>query len=67
VYLAVLEKTIGTSLKNLPSMVAATAQYESWAARQLAVTPSDVAPKHRHMAEAVFPFMRATFYRWAQL
>jgi len=48
-------------------MIAATAQYESWVARQLAVIPSDLALKHRHMAEAVFPFMRATFYRWAQL
>ena len=28
--------------------------------------PSDVKLKHRNMALSAFPFLRATFYRWAQ-
>lgn len=29
--------------------------------------PADVKRKHAAMAEGVFPFLRATFYRWMQL
>jgi len=45
----------------------ATAGYETWLAGRVALLPADLRAKHRHMAEAVFPFLRATFYRWAQL
>ncbi len=45
----------------------ATAGYEAWLAARLSLLPADLRAKHRHMAEAVFPFLRATFYRWAQL
>jgi hypothetical protein len=45
----------------------ATAAYEKWLAGQLQIIPQDLARKHELMREAVFPFFRATFYRWAQL
>ena len=44
----------------------ATARYEKWLARHLRLIPDDVALKHQRMREAVFPFLRATYYRWAQ-
>jgi hypothetical protein len=44
-----------------------TAGYEAWLGRQLQIVPADLARKHETMRAAVFPFFRATFYRWAQL
>src|SRR6202041_1972539 len=60
-------KTIQASVKNLPSIVAATGNLERWKAQQISMVRGDLALKHRMMAEAVFPFLRSTFYRWAQL
>ena len=45
----------------------ATENYESWLAARLTVIAADVERKHAAMAEAPFAFLRATFYRWAQL
>jgi len=45
----------------------ATAEFERWLAGQLPIIRQDLALKHEHMAEAAFPFFRATFYRWLQL
>ena len=45
----------------------ATADFERWLANRLPIIRKDVALKHTHMAEAPFPFFRATFYRWIQL
>src|SRR5215472_15218166 len=55
------------SVKNLPSIVAVTADFERWTAKQLTVVRGDLFLKHKLMARAVFPFLRSTFYRWAQL
>ncbi len=44
-----------------------TTTYEAWLSQQLEIVPADLALKHQTMREAVFPFFRATFYRWAQL
>ena len=52
---------------QLPTILQATESYEKWVARQVEIVPADLSLKHWHMAEAVFPFLRATFYRWAQL
>ena len=41
-------------------------QYEAWLAGFMPLLPSDLDLKHKRMSEAVFPFMRATYYRWAQ-
>jgi hypothetical protein len=45
----------------------ATSDFEHWLAGQLPIIRQDLALKHQHMAEAAFPFFRATFYRWLQL
>ncbi len=52
---------------KLPNIIEATESFECWIAKQVQIVPADLSLKHRHMAEAVFPFLRATFYRWAQL
>lgn len=45
----------------------ATAGYEKWLAGELELVPADLKRKHQAMREALFPFFRATFYRWSQL
>ena len=45
----------------------ATAAYETWLGKQIPLLPADIKLKHQRMTEGVFPFLRATFYRWAQL
>jgi uncharacterized protein (DUF2252 family) len=46
---------------------AATRRYEAWLARTVPLVPADLRLKHRLMTADPFSFMRATFYRWAQL
>jgi hypothetical protein len=47
------------------NIVEATASYEAWLRKQLSlVLDDDVALKHKRMAEASFPFLRATYYFW---
>ena len=41
--------------------------YETWLARTVPVVRTDLDLKHRLMAADAFSFLRATFYRWAQL
>lgn len=45
----------------------ATASYESWLGKHLRIIPEDLDLKHKAMAGDVFPFLRATFYRWMQV
>jgi uncharacterized protein (DUF2252 family) len=46
----------------------ATKRYEAWLGERLTLVQADLALKHSWMAEAPFPFfLRATFYRWAQV
>lgn len=45
----------------------ATKIYEAWLAKRTPLVPADLALKHQRMAEDPFQFLRATFYRWAQV
>ena len=45
----------------------ATKLYECWLAEHMTLIGTDLIAKHQAMAQAVFPFMRATYYRWAQV
>jgi hypothetical protein len=47
-------------------IIQATRDYEAWLGARLTLVPEDLKLKHQHMAEGVFPFLRATFYRWVQ-
>jgi uncharacterized protein (DUF2252 family) len=45
----------------------ATTAYETWLGKKIPLIAADLKLKHQRMSEGVFPFLRATFYRWAQL
>ncbi len=45
----------------------ATQDYEAWLGKRITLLPADLTRKHAAMAQDVFPFLRATFYRWMQL
>src|SRR5207244_5696419 len=46
-------------------IVEATARYEAWLAERIPLVKADLEHKHRTMSAGIFPFLRATFYRWA--
>ncbi|MBV8444726.1 MAG: DUF2252 family protein, partial [Candidatus Dormibacteraeota bacterium] len=52
---------------SLPSIGEATASYEAWLGRRIAIVTADLAFKHEQMTVGSFPFLRSTFYRWAQV
>ena len=45
----------------------ATKSYEDWLRQNTRVIEADLKVKHQQMADSIFPFMRATFYRWIEL
>ena len=45
----------------------ATQRYETWLERHLTIIAEDLELKHRAMRSQPFPFLRATYYRWAQV
>jgi uncharacterized protein (DUF2252 family) len=49
------------------NIVKATRQFEAWLGRHTDIVQKDLHLKHRNMKAAIFPFLRATYYRWAQL
>jgi Uncharacterized protein conserved in bacteria (DUF2252) len=49
------------------NIVKATAKYEAWLATHLKIVEKDLTFKHAQMRLAPFPFLRATYYRWAQV
>src|ERR1700675_3583366 len=49
------------------NIVKATKQYEDWLALHIRIVEPDLRFKHEQMAAALFPFFRATFYRWLQV
>src|SRR5579863_3583502 len=49
------------------SMSRATADYEAWLADRITIVDVDLKKKHQNMTLDPFIFLRATFYRWAQV
>jgi hypothetical protein len=49
------------------NIVEATKSYESWLAGQTRLLKADLVFKHEEMRREAFPFLRATYYRWAQV
>ncbi len=49
------------------NIVKATRKYEDWLRLRIRIVEPDLRIKHEQMAAALFPFFRATFYRWVQL
>lgn len=48
-------------------VIKATQKYENWLGERIPLIRADLDRKHALMAESPFPFLRATFYRWAQV
>jgi len=53
--------------KSLSDIGECTRSYEKWLASRIPLIQEDLRLKHAEMKKALFPFMRATFYRWAQV
>jgi hypothetical protein len=49
------------------NVVKATRHFEDWLGHRTALVKKDLRLKHASMAEGIFPFLRATYYRWAQV
>ena len=49
------------------NIVKATRQFEDWLGHRTDLVKKDLRLKHANMKAAVFPFLRATYYRWAQV
>jgi len=49
------------------NIVKATKKFEDWLRLHIRIVEPDLRFKHEQMAAAVFPFFRATFYRWVQV
>src|SRR4051794_38081735 len=47
-------------------IVQSTTAYEGWMDRRTDISRRLLEKKHVRMAEGVFPFLRATFYRWVE-
>jgi hypothetical protein len=45
----------------------ATKKFEAWLAGHVPLIQADLTLKHSRMEEAPLPFLRSTFYRWAQM
>ena len=58
-------ETIATG--SLLNISLATRRYEEWLAKYTALYRPHLKLKHDLMREGVFPFFRATFYRWVQV
>src|SRR3990170_5280698 len=48
-------------------IIMATIDYERWLKRRIDVVEPDLHLKHEAMADSLFAFLRATFYRWVSL
>ncbi|USI74759.1 DUF2252 family protein [Sphingomonas morindae] len=53
---------------GVPPIAESVRRYEAWLAAQLpgAVVAADLAAKHDRMREGAFPFLRASYWRWAE-
>jgi Uncharacterized protein conserved in bacteria (DUF2252) len=49
------------------NVVKATRQFEDWLGHRTDIVKKDLHFKHANMKAEVFPFLRATYYRWAQV
>ena len=49
------------------NVIKATRQFESWLAQRTRIDQKDLRLKHANMKADIFMFLRATYYRWAQV
>src|SRR5262245_46596614 len=51
---------------DMRDIIESTNDFESWMKRRADISNRLLARKHDKMADGAFPFLRATFYRWAE-
>ncbi|HXN23557.1 MAG TPA: DUF2252 family protein [Candidatus Dormibacteraeota bacterium] len=56
-----------TNYKSTVKIQEATENFERWLAAHVSLVPHDIKYKHLEMSTSPFAFLRAAFYRWAQL
>ena len=49
------------------NVVKATRHFEDWLAQRIHIERKDLRLKHARMKSDIFMFLRATYYRWAQI
>ena len=49
------------------NIIEATRGYEQWVRGEVGLVEADLKRKHARMVDGAFPFLRATYYRWAQV
>ncbi len=49
------------------NVVKATRHFEDWLGHRTSLVKKDLQAKHANMKAGIFPFLRATYYRWAQI
>ena len=62
-----LDKLPESEQTFLMNIQTATQNYEAWLGERTTLVKADLEFKHAQMATGVFPFLRSTFYRWAQV
>ena len=53
--------------KKLPHIGESTKRYERWLGSHVSLIAADLQFKHVQMKAGLFPFFRATYYRWAEI
>src|SRR5256885_4651208 len=53
--------------KRLAPIGECTKRYETWLAAHIPLIPGDLRLKHAQMTASLFSFLRATYYRWAEV
>ncbi|HEY1632934.1 MAG TPA: DUF2252 family protein [Rhizomicrobium sp.] len=54
-------------MRKTDDIFAATRRYERWLKSQVQVVAPDLVFKHKAMRKSAFGFLRATYYRWAEI
>jgi hypothetical protein len=61
------ERRAPTRRQREPGIRSATRAYEAWLRKQTPLNGRDLRYKHKAMGKSTFAFLRATYYRWAQV
>ena len=59
--------SIDTRPDTLTGIRSTTSDYEGWLGKRIPLVARDVGSKHEAMRQSPFMFLRATYYRWAQV
>jgi uncharacterized protein DUF2252 len=62
-----MTERVARKSKSLPSVVEWTRAHDKWLASEVPLVPADLRKKHREMRKDAFRFLRATYYRWAEI